>query len=506
MDKLNKTIFYPFLFGIYPVLFLVSSNIEQTPVHASFRSILISISVVIIGYIFVYAFTQNKYRSGLITTLLTGLFYSYGHFYNFFEDVHISSVYLGRHRYFIPLWIGLFVFGLWGITKKISNPQSLTKTFNVIAICAIIFPVIKIGSYQTQTLILAKEASTEHANSPELSLPVNHPAPDIYYIILDGYSGSSVLEKYYQFDNSPFLKSLEGLGFQIGDCSQSNYSQTQLSLASSLNLSYIDSLGRQYTAGKTSRVGLSELIKHNATRQALENLGYKTIAFDSGYDATRIEDSDIYLSPNIVQKTNDFETLFLRTTAARILSEGWTLLNIPPDWEARDRAHRERVLFTLDQLQNIWQLEGPKFVFAHIISPHWPHVFGPNGEQVHEHPDSVSGYRNQVIFINNKLLPIIKDIIINSDTPPIIILQADHGAVIEDPVTRMSIFNALLLPYGGEELFYRSISPVNIFRLIFNIYFNSDNNLLEDISYYSTYDEPYDYTIVTVDSLNCQVK
>jgi len=54
--------------------------------------------------------------------------------------------------------------------------------------------------------------------------------PDIYYIILDGYSRDDTLQDFFSYDNTPFLKALEDMGFYVARCSQSNYAQTQLSL------------------------------------------------------------------------------------------------------------------------------------------------------------------------------------------------------------------------------------------------------------------------------------
>jgi hypothetical protein len=41
------------------------------------------------------------------------------------------------------------------------------------------------------------------------------------------------------------------------------------------------------------------------------------------------------------------------------------------------------------------------------------------------------------------------------------------------------------LPGGGTSQIYPTITPVNTFRLIFNIYFGGNYPLLEDKSYFS---------------------
>jgi len=57
--------------------------------------------------------------------------------------------------------------------------------------------------------------------------------------------------------------------------------------------------------------------------------------------------------------------------------------------------------------------------------------------------------------------------------------------------------NAYYLPDDGDGLLYESITPVNTFRLIFSSYFNSRYDLLEDNSYFSTYERPYQFVDVT---------
>ena len=40
---------------------------------------------------------------------------------------------------------------------------------------------------------------------------------------------------------------------------------------------------------------------------------------------------------------------------------------------------------------------------------------------------------------------------------------------------------------------YPTITPVNSFRMIFNGYFGQNLPLLEDVSFYSNYDDPFSY-------------
>ncbi len=487
---------HPFLLATYPILALLAANIEETKLSTGFRPLLISLFTSSLVYIGLRLILRDKYKAGIIASLLIILFFSYGHIYNYIEGKSFSGLIIGRHRWLILIWMGLLAIGIWWVLKKLLDTQTTTKVLNIIAVIALVFPIMQLGLYSFRTI---NQATLGYASSGEfeyLSPPPNQRLPDIYYIILDGYSRDDILNKYYDLDNSHFLQRLQAMGFYVARCSQSNYAQTQLSLASSLNHDYLENIDARFTSGNKSRLGLTELIQHSTIRKALESFGYKIVAFDSGYEPTRLRDADLYLSPQVVADINDFENLLLRTTFGRVFAEGIAFLNLPPDWETRDQAHRERILFTLAELRQLSELPGPKFVFVHIVSPHWPHVFGPNGEPVHERPDSVSGYRNQVIFINSQIEPILQQLISQSEPAPIIIIQGDHGSIIESPQRRMSILNAYYLPEGGGQSLYENISPVNTFRLILIYYFAGNAPLRADLSYYSRYDDPYNYQLI----------
>ena len=167
-------------------------------------------------------------------------------------------------------------------------------------------------------------------------------------------------------------------------------------------------------------------------------------------------------------------------------------------------------------------MEGNYFVYSHIIAPHPPFVFGPHGEWITPEgtytlaregtfftgspQDYIAGYRGQIEHINILLTETIKSIIEKSNPAPIIILQADHGpgAFLDQHSNensnfyeRVSILNAYYLPSNSASILYPGISPVNSFRVVFNQFFETNFDLLEDRSYFSTIDEPYNFQLVT---------
>ena len=57
--------------------------------------------------------------------------------------------------------------------------------------------------------------------------------------------------------------------------------------------------------------------------------------------------------------------------------------------------------------------------------------------------------------------------------------------------------SAYYFPDGSGASLYDSISPVNSFRVVFNHYFGVGYQLLEDLSYYSSAEYPYQFSNVT---------
>ena len=325
-----------------------------------------------------------------------------------------------------------------------------------------------------------------------------------------------------EFDNTDFIHELEDRGFYVARCSQSNYARTELSLASSLNFNYLDQLLGEIEKDSTDRSPLRPLIRQSETRSLLESLGYKIVAFESGFGYTRIKDADIYLSPPLGSLEevggeaglSSFEVLFLESTAGLLLTDAAQFLpkSFVPDVEYEERLHRARILYTLDELEKIPRTEGPTFVFAHLLVPHRPFVFGPEGEVIDAEnapglgapindnqsmDDYINGYRDQLTYVNTRILALVEQLISDSETPPIIILQGDHGIEkARSEEERMLIFNAYFIPGGNYDSLYQEITPVNTFRVVFNELFGAQYPLLDDVSYYSEWYQLYNFSEV----------
>jgi hypothetical protein len=99
----------------------------------------------------------------------------------------------------------------------------------------------------------------------------------------------------------------------------------------------------------------------------------------------------------------------------------------------------------------------------------------------------------------------IDSLLAQSETPPIILLQGDHGPKgfsddnieVNNFTENFAILNAYYFHDGNYSDLYPSISPVNSFRVVLNQYFDTDYPVLEDRSYFSDVVRPFDFRHVT---------
>ncbi len=503
MNK-NQFRWYPLLFGIYPVLALLAYNLEEIPFSDGLRSLVLALLAALLLTLLLKRLLRDWARAGLLASVILIFFYSYGHLYNALQTASVAGVLLGRHRFLFPIWLVLLGAGAWAILKRVKDTAAWERALLAVSVTLLLLAGYQIGDYYLTSRAAPPEPQVSPLTSTDQALP------DIYYIILDAYPRADALWDDYHFDNSEFLAQLESMGFYVARCSQSNYAQTKLSLSTSLQMDYVESFFPEARPEETSTLGLGSFIQNSLVRQYLESLGYQSVSFETGFNWSEIKNANLYLAPEALEqsssqwfgRSNGFESLLIQSTAAILVSDVSVVLDPSPNISTTDQEHRELVLYVLEQLENLPTEPGPKFVFAHIVSPHEPFVFGPNGEPVPPGINFFQGFTDQILYLNSRLVEILPQMIESSATPPIIILQSDHGGR-SSQAKRMYNFTAIYFPGGGAGNLYPTITPVNIFRTLFNTYFNADFELLEDASYYSSYNAPYDFRVIPNEAPGC---
>jgi hypothetical protein len=493
---------HPFLFAIFPIAFLLAANIEEVAPDVALRPLLAALLLALFLLLVTRLLLKDWRRAALVTTWLLILFFSYGHVYQIFKDVEIGGVLLGRHRWLLPAYAVVGILVGWRLLRRSLDLDRVTLIFNLVGLILLIYPTYQVTRSVTRSARGQSTAAIVYSDLEGLSPPVDAPLPDVYYIILDTYTRADALRLEYGFDNQPFLDALREMGFYVADCSRSNYGETFGSLTSALNMVYIPDLTDRVFAAGFSGGDVRSMLANNRVRYQLEGLGYMIVASDTYYDWSRWDTADVYLSlsdTGFLQTLEPFEAMVIKSTAAMVITDAQYKIqmasleaqlggvNFPFDGFARNQ------LFILEQLEGMGNLQSPKLVFAHILVPHVPRVFAPDGSIVTDpgfyagdmsgaiNSDyDIRGYINEVQFINSRMLEIVTAILDESEVEPIIILQGDTGHA---GTNKYQILNAIYMPGGQTEGLYSSITPVNTFRVIFNTFFGTELEMLPDLSY-----------------------
>lgn len=478
----HHLVIHPLLFAIYPVLHLYASNVDRVSFAQTLMPLAVSLGMSILLFLALRLLLGHSGKAGFLTSAALIWFFSYGHVC---EALNVKRVAIwdwvpDRHGYLVILWGFLFVLAVLVIAKATNDLRSVTACFNILSalligasLLTVLFHGITNGGFSPPA-----DASE---NQIHLLSPEN--PPDIYYIILDSYGRADVLRQACDYDNSEFVEHLTAKGFYVAPQSRSNYALTYLSLASSLNIEYINYLSDDLGVNSTDVAVPFSMVVDNRVQRTLREAGYRFIHISSGWGPT---DSNRFADINYrAGVDDDFTTILWQTTVLDLVS---------PRLAAVKRA---RTQFAFESMSKVAEFQEPTFVFAHLMVPHFPFVFDRDchaesptrGVWGFRDEDDLKAYVDQLICVNRMVERLVDEILANSGSPPIIILQADHG-----PSADMGIFNAFYLPGDGRSHLYASMTPVNTFRLIFDVYFGTELGLLEDRSYSSTDAHPYQFT------------
>ena len=462
-------------------------------------SFLLIISLTLVSIFSLKFILKNKFKSTLFVSLALVFFFSYGYFAKFIVSLNIdvSSLPFSHTTIILPIYFIIFGVITIGIIKIKNYYKDITIFVNIISV---VFLLILLPNVISDFQIYDYE-TMENPLNYRITDNSNISKPDIYYFILDEYTSDEILLDIYNYDNHDFLKNLSDRGFIIPSISFTNYATSPLAISAFLNMDYIENQNVVPTLDNKNI-----FYNQNQIMRILKSLDYKIISYTLEYPFPEV--ADYHLCP---------PTLFVNQFHSTLLDYSiW--LPFSKFFNAVGDSQRDKINCQLSLIKELGTFESPIFVFNHIMSPHPPYIFGPNGESrtpqfLSIGADSWSdkpGYVGQVQNINKKIIDIV-DQILEVNPNSIIVIQGDHGTptqlgggglrwnnINDDSIyERMSILNAYYLPNVDNKIIYEGITPVNSFRLILNTYLNGDYELLEDKMYFSTYQDMQNFTDVT---------
>ena len=535
---------YPWLLGIFPVLYLYSANyglVRDWEVAYALIAMLVGTTI---AFGLIHRFTDNIHTAAIILGICSACFSLSGHVY--------TLVFMPRS---LAIWTLCTMLAVTGIVFKLLKTRSktfspgLTVVLNLIILGLILPQCISILSQHHARsnyadLETAFLDTYEEADFAEKAYD-SPSTPDIYFVVPDGYPSDSWLQEAMDFDNSEFTSELRDRGFVVADYAQSNYGKTLTSLAAVLNM-------QPYDSNRSPLTDLDYLhldIVNSEVARLLLSRGYTYIHFLNGFLLpSPIADINRDFAPAGVtdftvekgelpsqtawrsaadsskrtqfgkKQLRPFFSLYVDTTLLRLarslLSRVWEFVDTtePYGWKAP-----ELFLATTAEAARIAAMPEATFTFAHLMKPHGPVVFNQRGEAIAEtFAPTPEQFFAELRFVNARLLDMIDQIMQISNNPPLIILLADHGTTFGElkarrgvdfdwatahlgEYTHFDIYAAFYIPEPFELDLPRPFTSVNTFPLVFNAVFDTNLALHEDRLFELTrgYSEPFTQRDVT---------
>jgi hypothetical protein len=486
---------YPFLIGLYPIIYLHGRNVEWSPLSDVLRPGLVCLVgvAVLIGLARLVA--RDWSRARLAAAVAAAVFFSYGHFYNLVQNYiglrPVFGVVIGRNMILWPAWTlaaAVLIVAILRTRRPVDGLERFACAMAVL-LCLMSIGQAAIGHTQTRShdnrwddYIVRTSSQNPLPRSGKID------RPDIYYIVLDNYSRADVMKQAFGMDNSAFGRELEKLGFYVARESRANYLGTHVSLPSSMNFDYLQTLGREAGFQRLRPEETIGMYQRCKAVELLRKAGYKFMFFPSGYGYEWIDraNADQVVRRNTIN-ANEFERVLLDCSMLRVLNAG-------------SRTMRQEALYSLEKLGEMPSEPGPKFVFAHVTITHPPFFFDADGgmpgdifDQVHiDKARHLKLYLGSVQYLNKRIIEVAKRLLADSKNPPVIIIQSDHGSgggpdYKQSPESQSRILNAYYLPGAGKATLYPNITPVNSLRVVFNQCLHAKLKMLEDVTYTHTY-------------------
>lgn len=488
------TAIYPPLLAAFPVLSLYASNQSLIPLRDLWRPLLVVVGATVALWLILGLALRSAERGGVAATVLAVGALS----------LHLAVGIMPFPRDSLASLIGSGILVL-ALAALAVWKWRWHRPLSFFACVLVAIPAFQIVSAQ-----MGKGSALA---GPTVGSQAAKDYPDIVYIILDGYGRTDVFERLYGFSDQTFIEGLEERGFYVAKQARTNYCQTELSISSALNHDYIQNL-TSIRQGQGDRPNFAEALDNSRAMGRLKDAGYQTSAISTGFPSLQF--------PKVDRKevARDGINLLESTLIQRLpgMAQSTAIQSM--------FIHRRRLLLEAFEKLSTLSDQGsvPQFTIVHILAPHPPFSFGPNGEELprkgpygywdgSDYMEMVAdktayrqGYAGQATFIGKKILESLDNILAGPGPKPIIVIQGDHGPKMGLDQTELEktnvgecfpILNAYLVPDSVREELYPEITPVNSFRTLFRTLFEDDLPNLEDRSWYSPYGRPLEFTEVT---------
>src|SRR5688572_5333604 len=420
----------PLFLFLLPVFFVLHGFSEYYGFVSLMDAVLLVIAyttgALIIAGLF-WLFYRNIEKAAIITFLLTAWYFFFGSIHDFLKN-HFHGTFITRYSFIVTASFLLFLAVIILLKKRKNAFPTLFTYLNLLLILLLATDLVLLAGKRTRK---KESPSSEQVNATLLRCD-SCKKPDIYFIILDEYAGNTELKELCNFDNSAFENELRNRGFHITGESTSNYNITHYSIASTLNMGYLE-LNPKATEQENYKY-CAGLMNNNLAFYFLATQGYRVYNkpfFDLPGKPVRHHNN--FLPSNTKLITS--QTFFSRVSKDILFNITSGKFHFRPLLKKYmyEVLHKNENILQLTREIAATKTSMPKFIYIHLMMPHFPYYFDSTGNArslerlVESQPSDITGYTGYLQYCNKKLLQLVDDLKAASSEPPFILLLGDHG-------------------------------------------------------------------------------
>lgn len=483
---------------LFPVFFILHGYNENFGLISSgiiVKLFLKYITITLFFLVISILFLRNITKAVLFSLFLLGIFFFFGAFYDLVKKMALPGIFTS-YKLFLPL---VFVFGGSVFLLFLKSKRNFDMTLRYCSYLLVIMTVLETGSFAIK--YFSNKSFNDLSSEPLEIKPLADSClatqkPDIFFIILDGYTSSKCLQEEFTFSNKAIDSLLRSNQFFISVDSKSNYNVTPFSLSSTLDMNYLKPGIENGTGNENLIFQAIATLKKNKLSEFLKKEGYQIKNFGCFDFSDASTPTRPYFDEFYYREIDD-QTLY-----SRVLRDiGWNIttknlftgsFRIPKGYTRAKEYHIYRNQFNWEKLMNEikQKSDSPRFVYAHIMLPHEPFYLDKDGSMVSDTAiilkdfDFKTSYFNQLLYTNRLLADFIPLVSKKAKRERVVMIQGDHGFRDYGPNVSLEKefmnLNAYYFSDHNYSMLYDSISPVNSFRVILNKYFCQSFPLLKD--------------------------
>jgi hypothetical protein len=404
---------------------------------------------------------RSPVKSGIFVFIIFSLNFFFGSFKDWLKSIEYLQ-YLSRYRVLLSAILLIVILCFVVLKRSKGNFNKLSRGLFVLMLVFISLEIF---------YLFGNASAKPEADETQVQVS-DAPKPDIYFVVLDAYAGSKSLQEVYKFDNTALDDTLRSLGFFVCRSSHSNYNFTPFSVASTLNMKYLDGIGDVNACTVEDYARRGEEIKDNAVGRFLMAQGYEVInysVFDIEGQPSLVSETFLPVKGRLISD----QTLLnrMKKDLYHMLVAGKFSFKIFEGDVFRTMRDNKR-LISLTVGASLKRSKSPRFIFTHLYMPHAPYYYDRGGRLKDagsivrdDTENSIDSYIDNLVVTNGVVKRMVNTIQKNSNYEAVIILTGDHGyRPPYRPADVSSVFNtlsAVYIPGGRYERYYDSLSNVN---------------------------------------------